>query len=143
VSTSFRLLLPAQIVEELFAHARAELPNECCGLLVGIRENGVGRVVRRYPLVNALADPKEYLSDGASLCAAFRQMRDAGLTELAFYHSHPTSEPVPSRKDLERNEWGEAVMQFIVSLQGERPVLRGWWLGKETFREAEWEVVEG
>ncbi len=33
---SFRLLLPAPILQAILDQARAELPNECCGLLAGI-----------------------------------------------------------------------------------------------------------
>jgi [CysO sulfur-carrier protein]-S-L-cysteine hydrolase len=138
---SFRLLLPAQLRDEMVAQARAELPNECCGLLAGRVEGGVGQVERRYPLVNAAASPVEYDATPRSLLDAFRDMRRRGLTELALYHSHPTSDPVPSRKDLERNFYGEAVVHFIISLKGGEAVVRGWRLGAETFREAEWEVT--
>ena len=36
--------------------------------------------------------------------------RDAGerLDLLAVYHSHPTSEPVPSRRDVDENTYGES-----------------------------------
>jgi [CysO sulfur-carrier protein]-S-L-cysteine hydrolase len=138
---SFRLHLPAQLLAEMVAHARAELPNECCGLLAGRVEGGVGRVERWYPLVNAAASPVEYDADPRNLLDAFREMRERGLAEVAFYHSHPTSDPIPSRKDLERNFYGEAVVHFIISLRGGEPVVRAWRLGPETFREAEWEVT--
>ena len=51
-----RLLIPRSLLDAVLAHARAELPNECCGLLAGTVEEGVGRVVARYPLVNELAE---------------------------------------------------------------------------------------
>ncbi len=124
----------------MYAHARTELPNECCGLLAGRVEEGVGRVERRYTLVNALASPVEYESEPRSLLDAFRDMHHRGLDELAFYHTHPTSDPVPSAKDLARNYYGEAVIHLIISLKGGEPRMRGWWLGAETFREAEWKV---
>src|SRR5262249_42585040 len=100
---SFRLLLPAQLRDEMVAQARAELPNECWGLLAGRVEGGVGRVEVRYPLVNVAASPVEYLSNDKVLFETDRDMRRRGIQELAVYHSHPTSDPVPSRKDLEQN----------------------------------------
>jgi [CysO sulfur-carrier protein]-S-L-cysteine hydrolase len=126
----------------MFAQARAEFPNECCGLLAGRRESDgtVGRVVRRYPLVNALHSPVEYESEPRSMFQAMRDMRRLGLEELGVYHSHPSSEPVPSRKDRERN-YSEDLVNFIISLQGSEPVMRGWWLTADGFREAEWEVT--
>ena len=48
----FRLEVPRALYSAMLEQARAELPNECCGLLAGTVEEGVGRVVARYPLVN-------------------------------------------------------------------------------------------
>jgi proteasome lid subunit RPN8/RPN11 len=124
----------------MIAQAQAELPNECCGLLAGRVARGVGRVAARYPLVNAAASPVEYLSEPQSMFDADRARRRDGLEFLAVYHSHPTSEPVPSRKDRERN-YSEEVVNFIISLKGDEPAVRGWWLTAETFREADWEVI--
>jgi proteasome lid subunit RPN8/RPN11 len=125
----------------MIAHAQAELPNECCGLLAGtVGADGIARIERRYPLVNVLASPTEYESDPRSMFDAVRDMRQRGIDVVAVYHSHPTSAPVPSRKDRERNYLGE-VVHFIVGLGGEAPEVRGWWLGAEDQREAAWEIV--
>ncbi len=137
----FRLLLPAQILSEMVAQAQAELPNECCGLLGGRVEGEAARVEARYPLVNAAGSPVEYDADAHELLRAHRDMRQRGLDHLAVYHSHPTSEPVPSKKDLARNAHGEIIVHFIISLKGGEPVVRAWRLEDATFREAEWEVV--
>src|SRR5262245_39206750 len=118
LSTPFRLRLPRSIYEEMVAHARAELPNECCGLVSGqwsvvsgqgsegksqeSGEKGEGPLVtaeRWYPLVSELASPTEYLSEPESMFRAAKDMRGRGLEIIAVYHSHPTTEPVPSRKD--------------------------------------------
>jgi proteasome lid subunit RPN8/RPN11 len=128
--------------------ALGELPNECCGLLGGIfstdpsnPDRQVACVVQRYPLVNERVSPIEYLSEPKSMFEAVRDMRRRGLEIVAVYHSHPTAPPVPSRRDLERNYYGTAVIHFIISLQAETPTMGGWWLGEKDFREAEWEVV--
>jgi proteasome lid subunit RPN8/RPN11 len=143
------LLLPRDLYEAMVAQAVAELPNECCGLLAGTLRPidtagpgpAVGRVVCCYPLVNKAASPREFLSDAHSLFAAHRDMRNRGLEVLAVYHSHPTSDPVPSRTDLERNYW-PGVVSLIISLKGAAPVLRGWWLGAADYQQAEWECAE-
>jgi proteasome lid subunit RPN8/RPN11 len=126
----------------MIAQAFAELPNECCGLLAAKLENSGGliRVERHYPLVNALASPVEYLSEDRSMFAAVRDMLSNGLDIVAVYHSHPTSEPVPSGKDRERN-YSPDVVNFIISLKELTPVVRGWWLTETDHREAEWECV--
>jgi proteasome lid subunit RPN8/RPN11 len=140
------LQLPRRFLVEMVHQARAELPNECVGLLAGRLVEAVevraGRVERRYPLVNEAASPTKYLSDPGSMFAAHKDMRAHGLELLAIYHSHPTSEPVPSRPDLENNYYGPEVVHFIVSLSGPEPWVRGWWLTDRDYREAEWDEVE-
>jgi proteasome lid subunit RPN8/RPN11 len=139
LSTPFRLLVPPDVLSELVAQAKAELPNECCGMLAGVLAGGVGRVVRRIPLRNQLADPKRFFNNGQDLCRPQRECREAGLEFLAVYHSHPTSEPVPSRTDLEQHEW-HGLATVIVSLAGAEPEVRAWWLTNESYCEADWGV---
>jgi proteasome lid subunit RPN8/RPN11 len=141
LSTSFRLLLPRPIYEEMLEQARAELPNECCGLLAGRHEpGGIARVERRYALMNAAQSPREYLSDPRSMLAAEQERRRHGVEFLAVYHSHPTSEPIPSRKDREMN-YSPEVMNLIISLKEPTPEVRTWWVEADNQREAEWEIV--
>ncbi len=101
----------------------------------------VGRVLRRYPLVNVLASPREFLSDARSMFDADRDMRAWGLDLLAVYHSHPTSPAIPSRTDLERHGMEEVVC-MIVSLAGSPPEVRAWRLMETEYREADWEIMD-
>lgn len=124
-------------------HAQAESPLECCGLLAGvIRADGVGEVRWRYPLVNAAASPVEFESEPRSHFSADKDIRRQRLDVLAVYHSHPTSEPVPSRKDLDRNYWGLNVVHLIISLTSLPPTVRGWWMTTADYHEAEWTIRE-
>jgi len=144
VNTSghFLLRIPDLLYEEMLAHAIGELPNECCGLLVGtINDEGtVGEVTHRYPLVNALQSATEFLSEPKNMFAAQKDMRSRGIKELAVYHSHPSTAPTPSKRDLERN-YAISVMNLIIGFAGGSPEVRGWWLTDESFYEGEWEVV--
>jgi proteasome lid subunit RPN8/RPN11 len=126
----------------MVAQAQAEFPNECCGLLAGSFDSPERALVsRRYPLVNAAASPVEYLSDARSMFDAERDRARRGLELLAVYHSHPASEPVPSRKDREQN-YSPEVMNLIISLQSPGPLLRAWWLTAEGQREGKLTIVE-
>jgi proteasome lid subunit RPN8/RPN11 len=143
----FRLLLDRNCCNAVVAHALAQRPLECVGLLAGRvepAEPGVpaGRVTRHYPLVNELASPVEYHCGDRSLFDAHKDMRRQGLDLLAIYHSHPTSPPEPSRKDLERNWHGPDVVHLIVSLTTDPPTLRGWRLTDVAYQEAEVEVAD-
>jgi proteasome lid subunit RPN8/RPN11 len=133
-----RLLIPAGLYEGMLEQAQAERPLECCGLLAGAVADGTARVVERYPLVNAAASPVEYHSDARGMFEAVRDMNRRGLDLLAVYHSHPTSPPVPSRTDLDRN-YSEDVVNLIISL-ATPPAVRGWWLTATGYREADWQI---
>jgi proteasome lid subunit RPN8/RPN11 len=142
LSTLFRLAIPAQLIAEMYAQAQAEYPNECCGLLAGhVEQERTGLVVRRYPLKNAAASRVEFLSDPADMFAADREMRQQGIDLLAVYHSHPTTAPLPSRKDRSDN-YSPEIVNLIISLQDGTPKMRGWWLTADSATEAEWEVIE-
>ncbi len=133
MSTAFQLLLPRRFHEAMLEHAECESPNECCGLLAGRIENETGIVTHHYPLINALKSPVEFESEPKSMFLAQKDIRQKNLTELAIYHSHPTSAPIPSRKDLARN-YSADVMNLIISLESEPPLMRAWLLD-EDYRE--------
>ena len=48
--------IPPQMIEELFAHAREEAPNECCGLVGGVD----GRATSLYRARNEFESPLRY-----------------------------------------------------------------------------------
>ncbi len=133
--TSPRLRIPRPIFDAMLAHARAEHPNECCGFLAGAN----GCVTHRFPLVNALASAIAYDVEPRELLAAHRAMRALGIGEVAVYHSHPTSAPIPSASDLSRNGYGATIPHVIIGPGNE---VRAWWLGEASFEEAEWELGE-
>jgi proteasome lid subunit RPN8/RPN11 len=138
-----RLKIPSILFKEMIAHVRDELPNECCGLLAGRLEDSIAIAVERLTITNDLASPTRYLTNARDLFAAFRRLRDVGLELLAVYHSHPNSVPIPSRRDVEENTYGETVIHLIIGLSGTELVPRGWWLAEENYREAAFEVIEG
>lgn len=132
-----RLVVPGVLLGEMIAHARCELPNECCGLLAGVIEGDAGRVTTRFPIANDAASPTEYATNAHDLLNAFREMRRTGTEPLAFYHSHPTTAAVPSAKDVARNTYGETVVHVIVGLAGDTPDVRAWWLTETGYRAAD------
>jgi proteasome lid subunit RPN8/RPN11 len=115
------LTIPRAVFDAVVAHATAERPNECCGLLAG----SGNRVTAHFPLVNELHSPTAYRSEPRSMLAAMKAMRRDGLELVAIYHSHPTSDPIPSKRDRAENEYGETVT-VIVGLAGPEPDVRVW-----------------
>jgi proteasome lid subunit RPN8/RPN11 len=86
------VVIPAEIRAELAQHARAEAPNEACGLIV-LRGGHAERYVSGR---NTLASPYRYQLD---IDPEIWFLEDEGL-ELAVFHSHPETEPRPSRTDV-------------------------------------------
>jgi proteasome lid subunit RPN8/RPN11 len=146
MTAPFRLIVPRVFHTEMVMQAQGERPYECCGLLAGLLENGAagtqGRVQRRFPLINAAASPVEFVSEPRSMLNAHKEMRRENLDILGIYHSHPASPAIPSRTDLQRNNFGESVVNLIVSLQNEVPEIRAWWYGVLDFQEAEIEWLD-
>jgi proteasome lid subunit RPN8/RPN11 len=124
-------------VDEIFAHARATAPGECCGLIGGAGKDEAGSI---YRLSNIAADPLvSYEAAPEDLFAAQRAMRDRGEQLLAIYHSHPRSnDPHPSETDVRLAYYPSAVY-FIVGLGDEQPCLRAFRISE---REGRWDVAE-
>jgi len=87
-------VISPEIRAELRAHAQDEAPNECCGVIV-LRDGVAERYVRGR---NALASPYRYELE---IDPDVWFLEDDGY-ELAVFHSHPETEPRPSRTDRER-----------------------------------------
>jgi proteasome lid subunit RPN8/RPN11 len=87
------VVIPPEIRAALTDHARAEAPNEACGLIV-LRNGRAERYVRGR---NTLESPYRFQLD---VDPETWFLEDEGY-ELAVYHSHPETEPRPSRTDLE------------------------------------------
>lgn len=104
-------------VEEMYAHARARAPEECCGLIGGASD-GFARSI--YRLRNVARDALvAYEAAPEDLFDAQRRMRAHGEQLLAIYHSHPRSgDPVPSETDV-RLAYYPSAIYFIIGLEGE------------------------
>jgi proteasome lid subunit RPN8/RPN11 len=106
----------AEILKEMLLHARREPEIECCGLLAG--RDGV--ITAIFPATNALSSATAYEIAPRELFQLFRSLRAEGLTHLGHYHSHLSSENVPSPRDIEQAGYPDHVY-FIVSPRADAP----------------------
>ena len=120
------------LYDQIVAHARADAPNECCGM---VASNG-DDVVRVFPATNAAASPLRYEIDGAEQYRIQMEIDDAGLDLGAIYHSHTRSEPYPSQTDINLAFYPEAVY-VIVGLAGDDPDVRAFFIRDGRVTEAE------
>ncbi len=88
--------------EGMLAHASAAYPEECCGAMLGLRENGVGRVTAAVPMENVAAGPRRsrYQIRPEDLLRAEQLAVNQGLTAIGIYHSHPDAGAYFSETDL-------------------------------------------
>src|SRR5579884_3811412 len=107
------------LYDEMVAHAVADAPNECCGMIAA-RD---GEAVKLYRARNAAASPLRYEIDGAEQYRIQMEIDDAGLDLGAIYHSHTRSEPYPSQTDINLAFYPEA-LYVIVGVAGDEPDVR-------------------
>ena len=91
------LRLRQDLVDQLVAHARADHPDEACGVIAG---PDYGSPTRFIPMVNAARSPTFYEFDSADLLRLYRDMDDRDEVPSVIYHSHTATEAYPSRTDI-------------------------------------------
>ena len=133
-----RVRLSGEIRDAIVRHARAELPNEACGLIVGDRPAPDGGVARRWvPLRNALGSPLRYEIDPADLLRITIETERAGEAIWGIVHSHVASPARPSPTDVRQSFYPEA-LYLLVSLD---PAEADPLTGAESVRA--WRIVDG
>jgi proteasome lid subunit RPN8/RPN11 len=130
--------IPRTLWNEIVAHARADAPNECCGMIAA--RDGVAVAVHRAR--NAAASPLRYEMDGMEQYRIQTAIEDAGLELGAIYHSHTRSAPEPSQTDVNLAFYPEA-LYVIVGVAGDEPDVRAWRIVDGAVSEAALEVEDG
>lgn len=121
-----------ELYDQMIAHARAEAPNECCGM---VSSNG-DEAIKVYPAENAAASPLRYEIDGAEQYRIQMEIDDAGHDLGAIYHSHTRTEPYPSQTDINLAFYPDA-LYVIVGLAGEEPDVRSYFIRDGRVTEAD------
>jgi proteasome lid subunit RPN8/RPN11 len=107
--------IPRALYEDMVDHARAEAPNECCGMIAAQD----GKLVQLYRMRNAAASPLRYEMDPQEQYEVeYRAIDGAGREVGVIYHSHTRTAPYPSQTDINLAFHPEAVY-VIVGLKGE------------------------
>ena len=85
-----------KFIDEMVAHSKADLPNECCGILAGPN----GQVMKAYQMSNVEASPFRFSMDPGELVKVDSEAGENNWELLAIYHSHTASEAYPSDTDV-------------------------------------------
>jgi [CysO sulfur-carrier protein]-S-L-cysteine hydrolase len=128
-----------ELLDDVIAHARADAPDECCGMIAS-RD---GEAVSVHRARNAAASPLRYEIDGREQYEIQTAIEDAGLELGAIYHSHTRSAPLPSQTDVNLAKWWPEPLWMIVGLEHDHPDVRAWKIVDGTVSEAALEVEDG
>jgi proteasome lid subunit RPN8/RPN11 len=104
--------------QEMVAHARAAYPNECCGAMLGVIEDGRKTVQVALQLDNAYegAQSSRYELRPQDLLRADKEARSRQLDVVGIYHSHPDCDAYFSETDLKNScPWYSFV---VLSIRG-------------------------
>jgi proteasome lid subunit RPN8/RPN11 len=99
------------VLARIVAHAVEDIPNECCGLLIGTAEIVEDAARAR----NTKRSRTKFQVEPADHFTAIRKARAAGFEIIGAYHSHPSGPSGPSDTDRARMT-DPSMFHVIVSL---------------------------
>ena len=92
------LVIRQDLIDAIVAHARADHPDEACGIIAG--PEGSDTPERVVPMLNAARSPTFYEFDSGDLLRLYRDLDDRDEVPVVIYHSHTATEAYPSRTDV-------------------------------------------
>lgn len=126
------------LVDEMVAHAREDLPNECCGM-VGGRDGEATTVIR---VANSAASPLRYEMDPQEQYNALKSIEADGGELLAIYHSHTKSAAYPSQTDVNQAvAWPEQAYVIVSLADEDAPDVQAFMLADKKIADAELEIA--
>jgi proteasome lid subunit RPN8/RPN11 len=131
-----------RFVDEMIAHSRESMPNECCGILSGARE----AVEQLYRMTNVEASPFRFSMDPLEIMKVDEEAGEMNWELLAIYHSHTHSEAYPSDTDVRiaggTTELWPEVRYILVSLMDPAdPKVRLFRINQQVITEETLQVV--
>ena len=125
--------IAADLLNEIVAQARAEAPNECCGIIA----TSDGQAVAVHRATNQAASPLRYEISGAEQYAIQQQIDRAGHELGAIYHSHTRSAPYPSQTDINLAFHPDSLYVIVGLASGEEAEIRAYTIRDGKVQDAE------
>ena len=134
------LVIRADLVQAMIAHACRDHPDEACGVLAGL--DGSDRPERHIPMVNAERSPTFYRFDSAEQLKVWRALDDADEVPVVIYHSHTATEAYPSRTDVSLAAEPDAHYVLVSTRDPDRHELRSYRIVEGAVTEEPVDIVE-
>lgn len=91
-------MIDQAVYDAIVAHARADHPDEACGVVAG--PAGSDRPVRVVPMTNAERSPTFFRFDPQEQFRVWKELDERDEDPVVIYHSHTATEAYPSRTDV-------------------------------------------
>jgi proteasome lid subunit RPN8/RPN11 len=134
------LTLAAAVLDAIVAHARADHPDEACGLVVG--PIGSDSAQRHIPMENAEHSMTFYRFDDAEKLRVWRELDDRDEEPVVVYHSHTATEPYPSRTDTSLASLPDAHYLLVSTRDPQTAEIRSFRIVDATVTEEQIRVVD-
>ena len=122
----------------MIARARAEAPNECCGILAGVND----RVIKLYRTTNTEHSPYRYNIEHQEMLAIYKEMQENRWNLLGIYHSHTHTQAYPSPTDMKSIVLPGSIY-FIISLRDpDQAIIRGFHIMKGKVIETQLRITK-
>jgi len=131
--------LKQEHLDAMIAHALADAPVECCGILAAAG----GVVAGVYQMRNLDDSPYRFTIHSLEYSRLSEQLTEAGTPDAGIYHSHTGTEARPSPTDVRAMVlFRPPYFHFVIGIADrERPHARVFHIADGTFTEHEYEVV--
>ncbi|MHC9297084.1 Mov34/MPN/PAD-1 family protein [Mycobacterium sp. LTG2003] len=134
------LVIRRDLVEAMVAHARADHPDEACGVIAGAE--GSDRPERFIAMANAERSPTFYRFDSGEQLKVWRSMDDADEVPVVIYHSHTATDAYPSRTDISLAQEPDAHYVLISTRDPDEHELRSYRIVDGVVTEEPVDIVE-
>lgn len=126
-----------ELYDAMVAHAVADKPNECCGIIAS-RD---GQALTHYVIENTAHSPLRYEMDSAEQRRVMLAIDDADQDVGIIYHSHTRSAPYPSQTDINLAFYPDSLYVIIGLASGPEPLVRAYTIRDQQVAEAELTIV--
>ena len=126
-----------ELIDEIVAHSRDDLPNECCGLIGG--NDGAATSVHRAR--NAAGTWLRYELHPTDQLRIMNRLEEDGEDLVGIYHSHTKSEAYPSQTDINlASNWPDPLYLICSLADADAPVVRAFSIRDGRVEEVELEA---
>lgn len=136
------LLIAGTVFNAIRAHGERTYPHECCGVLLGQRDEGGWRIESSVEAGNTRTDSahNRYSISPGELVRIEREARRQGLSIGGFYHSHPDHPAQWSPTDLAEAHWLGCSYVITAVAQGKATVTNSFLLAGLTEEDKRFET---